>query len=230
MIISHSHKFIFIHIPKTAGLSISSSFEAYNYRYTLVNRIKSNLGIFPSVYNESFRNEKFHVSRHLTAEHIRDQLNALTGNDDLFNSYFRFSFVRNPYDILISGYEYVKASANENHPGYRDKNFVWMRTKFTTFRDYVLKFRFHHFPDFQYAYLYDSKGTCLIDYVGKVEDLHRDVLNISEKLKIPVPKVPYLNQTDRKPKEDYFTEEILSKVNDFYSRDFELFNYQKRTL
>ena len=68
--ISHKHKFIFIHIPRTGGTSIESQFN----------------------YNGDLDGKKHW--------RLNDFKNDLTNNQ--FNGYFKFSFIRNPWDITIS--------------------------------------------------------------------------------------------------------------------------------
>ena len=73
--ISHKHKFIFVHIPKTAGRSIEKYLLNFN----------------------SMREMQPH---HSVTDYIKRVKN--------FNSMFKFSFVRNPYERLLSEYFYMK--------------------------------------------------------------------------------------------------------------------------
>lgn len=91
MLISESHKFIFIHVPKVAGMSISNYFKPY----ALMNRLPDG------------RN----VSQHSSAR----QLIALLGQEN-FRRYFIFGFVRNPWDRVVSLYHYIiKSPGHEKH-------------------------------------------------------------------------------------------------------------------
>jgi hypothetical protein len=72
--ISHTHRFIFVHTKKTAGLSIETALA------DLCEGVDSR-------------------NRHLTAAEIRDA--AGTG---VFDRYFKFSVVRNSWDRLVSLY------------------------------------------------------------------------------------------------------------------------------
>ena len=82
MIYSDSHKFMFYHIPKTAGTSMHSVFKQY--------------GVSAHV-------NEFHWTRvrsHTAVEHTWDKYKG--------NEYFSFAIVRNPYDRMFSLYNFLK--------------------------------------------------------------------------------------------------------------------------
>src|SRR5215467_9332165 len=74
--IDHSHRFIFVHIPKTAGNS--------------VNR----------VFGVSWQNHK--------------DLARYARECEAFETFFKFAIVRNPWDRLLSDYNYQKKKSREN--------------------------------------------------------------------------------------------------------------------
>jgi len=82
MIYSDSHKFMFYHIPKTAGTSMYSVFKQY--------------GVSAHV-------NEFHWTRvrsHTAVEHTWDKYKG--------SEYFSFAIVRNPYDRMFSLYNFLK--------------------------------------------------------------------------------------------------------------------------
>ena len=85
MVICHNKKCIFIHIPKTAGTSIEQ-FIKDNDRNPIIL-----LGV---------RNGR--SMHHFSALEIKSLF------PDLFKKYYKFSFVRNPYDRLLSEYYWCK--------------------------------------------------------------------------------------------------------------------------
>ncbi len=85
--ISHSHRFIFVHTKKTAGLSIETALV------DLCEPVDSR-------------------NRHLTAAEIRDSVG--TGR---FDSYFKFAVVRNPWDRLVSLYHQKVQNSRIVDPG-----------------------------------------------------------------------------------------------------------------
>ena len=91
MPVSHPHKTIFVHIPKTAGTSIEAVLGMHG--------AKKDIGVVP-YFNQELDQERLYGRQlqHLTAQAIR----AALGNESLFRSYFKFAIVRNPWDRLVS--------------------------------------------------------------------------------------------------------------------------------
>lgn len=98
MIISHSRKFVFIHVPKTAGTTLSTVLENLT-TYKDIEIGSSELG---SAYQIAYR-KKFGINKHSTAAQVK----KLMGDEDFYR-YFSFAFVRNPFDRLSSLYRFLK--------------------------------------------------------------------------------------------------------------------------
>ena len=78
MIISHSHKFIFVKSPKIGGTSIVEYLEPY--------------------LDEDLRNRD-------RGDH--EQFNEIINIVPNYQEYFKFGFVRNPWDMRLSRYFYL---------------------------------------------------------------------------------------------------------------------------
>ena len=79
MVVSHEYKCIFIHIPRTSGTSIEK---------TLFEK------------NTASRNPNYWKKyKHFKASQVREHV-----GEDVWNSYFKFSMVRNPWDRVVSRY------------------------------------------------------------------------------------------------------------------------------
>ena len=92
MIVSDSHKFIFIAVPKTATSSIERALSGYGDAIT-----------------------KASDGKHIKAADLREEIGA-----DKWNEYFKFAFVRHPLDWVASWYTYRsrKALQDPNHPNH----------------------------------------------------------------------------------------------------------------
>ena len=118
MIISHQKKFIFIHNYKVAGTSIRQSLELYDYNTinnsTYLDKLKFFLGISPKVCSSQFEG-------HITAVELKDKI-----PHKIFNDYYKFGFVRNPWDWQVSLYKYMlKLESHPQHTLIKSmKNFV----------------------------------------------------------------------------------------------------------
>jgi chondroitin 4-sulfotransferase 11 len=92
MPICRGRKFIFIHIPKNAGSTVELSLGIYKKECMVESK------------NSVFENGASYSQQHLTAK----QLKIYDKTKDIFDSYFKFSFVRNPYQRVLSEYFWLK--------------------------------------------------------------------------------------------------------------------------
>lgn len=91
MIVSNSKKFIFIHIHKTGGESITETLKPY---------------ILPDEVILDTNREAGALGKHSTALNVRDNLPA-----EVWDTYFKFAVVRHPIDRVISLYGYCAKMA-----------------------------------------------------------------------------------------------------------------------
>ena len=98
MILSTSHRFIFVHVPKTAGWSMMDTLQpsARAKRRTLLRSLSRRLPI-----TEPPESAHFHV--HETAEAMISKPSR-----PVWDSAFSFAVVRDPFDHAVSNYEHLK--------------------------------------------------------------------------------------------------------------------------
>lgn len=229
--ISDTHKTIFVHIPKVAGQSIETIFLkdlglGWEDRHELLLRIKKK------------GEEGPHRLAHLRA---KDYVAMHYINAERFETYFKFSFVRNPYNRVLSLYNYL---------GY---NRIISVTKFI---DKVLSRSVkgnHFFFQSQYDYLYDNHGKLLVDYVGKLEDISKDIEYVLDRTGLHGVSLPHVNKSEKGLKRGLTTliknpafltdlriKNLISKervkelnekekqsIYELYTKDFEMFGYEK---
>jgi hypothetical protein len=172
--ISHKHKCIFVHIPKAAGTSIENMFLKdlgldINNRHSLILGKSNNKNIGTP-----------RVSHLLAKEYVEHSFIS----QELFDSYFKFSFTRNPYDRIYSSYKY------------------WKFCDYMSFDTFVLKklpeiindLNYSYFFRTQYDYLYD-RNKLLVDFVGKFENLKTDIQIVLENLSLKHLRLEHLNKS-----------------------------------
>jgi hypothetical protein len=98
VIVNHTHKFIFVHVPKSAGTSVTELFSQYSsYR---------DLEVGGTQLGEVLQNEfkkRYGLTKHATAGEIR----AIVGAE-LWDAYYSFGIVRNPYARAQSTFHFMK--------------------------------------------------------------------------------------------------------------------------
>ena len=210
--ISHKHKFIYVNIGKCGSVSVNRSIRRCAKDY----------------YIPDDKKNKGDIWRHSTAEQIIDHYGA-----DIWNEYFTFAVVRNPWDRLVSMFHFnIKGRWITHHCDPRVtrirkecRRFLrkHSRCKKIAFLDYA-KNHIHRKP--QYEYVCDSSGNVLVDSVFKLEDLSTDYSLLSSKLGLPDLKLGHANKTSRGSYSEYYDSDSVAAVADIYSEDINKFGYE----
>lgn len=200
MIISHEYKFVFIATPKTGTTSIHKALQEF---------VSDGAGIVL---------DKTKDGKHQTALDIRAQMG--TG---LWEEYFSFGFVRNPFDWILSWYNFRSRPelGDPNHPNH-DR---W--TGNMSFEDFVINdiVRGRSPGD----YLTDENGEVMVDFVGRYEQLDRDFDEICRRIGLPKISLPSLNISKKRMNPDkLFTPAAWAAAEERFRHDLELFGYTRK--
>ena len=217
MIISNNKKFIFVHIYKTGGTSVSSALVKYaRFRERIASEFYLSKKIVSTI------NDKLELAdqgnkwvnglhKHAKAIEVRKHL-----GESKYRLYYKFTFVRNPWDWQVSLYHYIKKDK------YHKDNAIANTLSFYDF----LKREIENFAPCQLDFLIDSKGKVIVDKVGKFESLQQDFCGILNHLNLKPIKLENLNRSNRsKNYRKYFTPKTAMLVNDYFKRDIEYFDY-----
>jgi hypothetical protein len=238
MIISHSRKFVFIHIHKTAGESISEALLPFLARGDLV------LGTtFRGELANAWYDRRHGLQKHSGARRARRYLG------DAWDDYLKFSFVRDPFDRLRSLYFYFERMVERRRrPGLRNA-LLWVPG--TEFRDplkwpgmeaYLETDDFSGFlrhPAFspgitgarpQADLLTHVDGSPAMDMVGKFETLAEDFGKIADRLGLAGADLGWRNASrNREAAPDPAEAADRALVAELYARDYALFGYPAPT-
>lgn len=186
------HRCIFVHIPKTAGISVAQSL----------------FGFLPY---------------HYTARDYRLIYGART-----FRRYFKFAFVRNPWDRVFSAYRFLRRG------GWNEADRAWMEehiSRFDTFTDFIEGWltpenaltEIHFRP--QGHFVCNRRQHLLLDYVGYMETIEYDYKVISAYLNIDAELERRNDNPVRADYRDYYTDRTRAVVQHVYQHDIDLFGY-----
>jgi hypothetical protein len=146
-----------------------------------------------------------------------------------FAAYFKFSFVRNPWDRAVSTYFYLR----EGGCGPADASLcARINARCPTFDSFVMDFlteeTIHEHGLFvpQYLFLYDHAGTCMMDFVGRFENMAKDFATVAERIGLRRRELAQVNESRHADIAGYYADRRLSdKIARLYRRDAELFGY-----
>lgn len=144
--------------------------------------------------------------------------------------YYKFSFVRNPWDRLLSAYLYMINGSVSSPP--EDK--LWAKENIEKYDDFngfvkgwvngenIYK---HSLFVPQNEYLCNQNGVIKVDFVGRYENLEQDFEHVCNVIgaKIILPKI---NVTEHKHYSDYYDDESADIVRRVYRIDVATFGYK----
>lgn len=138
MIISHEYKFIFIHIGKTGGTSIEK---------VLCEHLNLD-------FEQTKRNPEEEWWKHIWAKYMKEYI-----GEEIWNDYFTFAFVRNPFDLILSLYSmYTQYPEYTNKKDHEDLYHPW--NQYQDFEDFILSMgERKHEPDDKWRLQLDTLGA-----------------------------------------------------------------------
>jgi Sulfotransferase family len=176
-VILRSKNCIFVHIPKVAGQSIEAALRA----------------AVPQAAGDS---EDLGLRRRNRDEPGPERLAHLTGIEypelgfvsyEEFRAFFKFAFVRNPWDRTFSMYR---------HFGFDE------HMSFEYFLQNILKREMwkkkYWFVRPQRDFIVDGHGEICVDFVGRFEKLDEDFRHVASALRLNIETLPQVNRAGTK--------------------------------
>ena len=206
MIISALHNFIFVAIPKTGTHSVRQALREHMGPQDL-----EQVGLFVQKrfpIPELARLQHGHLSLQQIRPYMRPQE---------WDSFFKFAFVRNPFDRFISYCAFMTRA---------DGRFELEPQK--VMRHFLFEAPPHGHLLFQPQHLLitDEAGQLLTDCVGRVERMQESYDEIAGRIGIPTRPLDKVNASERRNYRDYYDQQLIDGVARLYARDLELFGYQ----
>jgi len=205
MIISGQHRFIFVAIPKTGTHAVRQA-------------LREHMGPQDMEQVGLFVNRKLPIPQlaqvghgHLSLQQVRPYFRP-----EDFDGFFKFAFVRNPFDRFISYCAFMTRQHGE-----------FEKTPQAVMRHFIDNPRWGHIlfqP--QHVFVTGANGELLTDYLGRVEEMQQSYDEAARRIGIPSRPLERVNASSRRDYRHYYDDALIDGVAKLYRRDLELFGYE----
>jgi len=193
MTIVSTKKYVFIKVYKTGGTTIQHELEKNDSGATRLQRIRDGIKTF-----------------HIESSWIKENKFSELSLD--WDEYFKFGFVRNPWDRELSNYFFNNGKLKPPE----DISFKeWLNINLR--KDGII--HDHNTP--QCDYLTD------VNYVARFENFAEEVKYLFNRIGVPMSQpLMHIYKTEHKPYWEYYDDADIIKVHEWYKKDIELYNYK----
>jgi hypothetical protein len=208
--IDNNYQFLFVHVPKCAGTSIEKFF-GYNY---------DGNKYFEHKFEKIAHPKHFSLDSYskIIPKHIMDNL-------------YKFAFIRNPFELMVSLYNYALHSDRVAWNGRYDYEYK-RGVSFDHYVRYVQKI-----SQETQRNVYDTNAVSLkewvesdnieLDFIGRFENLEHDFQIVMDELGIKDRKIPFENKSKVKNVNyrEYYTNTTKDIIYNIFERDLKKYNY-----
>jgi hypothetical protein len=218
--INHDLKAVFIHVHKTGGTYLSYMLHKYyGFKNYYIRRPDHDKFCFNKKKTTKFINYENRIHGVLmyykTSPHINKKMGM---TPQKWNSYYKFAFVRNPYDKIISAWNHVN-------------RFKIPFPNYLRLQNICNDVEFMHVFMPQVRNIINEKGKVELQFIGKFENLEEDFCTILKNIGI----INIIHESEKKMNvrphdifiNYYENQEILDKINDLFKEDFQYLDYKK---
>ncbi|PIW37308.1 MAG: hypothetical protein COW24_00825 [Candidatus Kerfeldbacteria bacterium CG15_BIG_FIL_POST_REV_8_21_14_020_45_12] len=242
MIISHKFKFIFLKPRKVADTSVQVALAKHCGADDIITPTTAfTKGVDVDAYDDHARNFNGYFN-HLRPSRVRQKV-----GQSAWDSYFKFSIVRNPWDMVVSRYFWnQKAPVVRKSPkqilaelrrdplnidkygklffaidrSLRGKNLA-PEADFATF----VKKLPHNISNTKYYF--DWRGNPINDFVIRYEKLNEDYEQLCKKIGVPFEPLPQLKTKTRGARDyrELYTPELRDHIGKLFAKEIAFFGY-----
>lgn len=200
--ISTDKKIIFLHIPKTGGVSVQIELNKYCNG------------------NDKEMYVKYFHGHHIPFKELKNRMY----NDNqrkIFDEYTKICIVRNPWDWHVSWYHYLKQTP-PGSSGYGAEHNLCVSKPFNEYIKWLCETKktTKGKPELNMIeWAIDDNGDFISDKIIKFETFNEDLLKYGL-------TIPHANKSKHKDFRSYYNEETIELVRDKHKLDIEHFKYE----
>lgn len=240
--INDRYRCIFVHIPRVGGTSIELAltgldwWNAFHIPGVLIAKVlnEGETNIVLNEHNEALKKLMDFQPKHMSVEE------TCLIHSEFWRGYYKFAFVRNPWDRLVSIYKNLEGILE----GCKLQDTSWQKLVITCYKergyinDYYEMVRFSRFVHrfrpmpwetkhkLQVGFLQECEGYEKLDFIGRFESLEKDFDLVCNKIDFPSVKLQKENPSNHGPYKDYYDAETCDFVAQEYAEDIKAFNYE----
>jgi hypothetical protein len=197
--ISFQKRFLFIHIPKTAGNSIQSVLRDYSEDQLVALRKEQD-----GIERFGLRNPNYKIKKHSMLSEYHDVL-----GDEQFRNLYKFTCVRNPWDRMVSYY----FTPTQNPETWNPKKFRGIISKAVSVADYL---RLDNGEKDPFAN---------VDYIMRFENLANDFCTVCTAIGVSASILPQYNRSSREHYSKYYDDDLREFVRARFAAEIDRFGY-----
>jgi hypothetical protein len=216
--INHDLKSVFIHIHKTGGTYISYMLQKY-YGFKNYYLRRPDHDIFCMNKKKTTKYLNYENRIHGVLNYFKTSLfinKKMNMTPQKWDTYYKFCFIRNPYDRIISGWYHV----NKLNIPFSNYLNLYNRCNDVEFMHVFMP---------QVRNIINEKGKINIDFIGQFENLEHDFQKVLKNIGIKdiIHEVSKkMNKREHNQFYTYFSQEALNKVNLILKEDFQYLNFK----
>lgn len=193
--LSRKYKCVFVHIPKVAGQSIERVFLglhglSWDDRAALLLSPNDNPDLGPP------RLAHLKASEYVSCGHM---------SQHDFELFYKFSFVRNPWERLVSVYRYLGLAEDMSFKQFLVEDF----SATENWEPRLMKAP-------QYDYLFTENGEQLVDYIYRFEELQAGFDKVCGAIGMPATDLPHANKTGKGRSALHAIKQVIKMMSPFH--------------
>jgi len=215
--ISHKHRCIFVHIPKSAGTSIAHKLDLHSHGRERVHDhrpIKALRPVDARFLLGLYRKENARLLYRKLNYRFKEGRPGVT--DSQFHQYFKFTFVRNPWARVHSWHRNILNDSQHmltyNVP--ENASLAWfVQNRISTLLP-------------QIEYLNDWHGENSLDFIGRYENLFTDFAHVCSELAISDATLPQKMRIGTPVYTDSYDQHSIDQVAKHFREDIKRFGFE----